>query len=679
MSRTSKQAQWRSLASRRIGPIRAMTHALHRALRRVGAVTAAEAESVLDGEFGPALRAARTELDGSFSSAWRSGTERAGDAFLPHGQRMAQRLVKAAEARTGFSRREEMAAWIDRQVSTGLPRSIETTLDRLSGVFREAIEDRVTLDEMQYRIGRAAALSRERAYRIARTEVIAAANAGTHVGAIDILKRSSRGFLKDWLDSGDKRVRELHDDVQPVGLDELFRLDNGMRLAFPGDRTHGARGKGTVNCRCGVGYKAAPKRHSPQPKRQAQPSGPPPEPPRPREGDTVRAPDPPKVEDYRAYRRLTTAQQQRARNNADLAMLRIDVRNPDIGKTIERDSEYWKLDPMQRPKLEIATKQDRPGTFNKAERELIVRTMENALPPRALQLMVDAGVKIHFKKQRGYTLGSASYWNSPRNTTRRNLMPNAPVIELESRRNRWLNVRQMTPETSLVHEAVHVIDSILDAGRMGKTWSDSAIGHYGATLLENARKEVAIRRAIWAELTSDRRARNPFDFTFRSYEGEARQYLGRFPAEYLTVNAEHYWPAQRALAILGKPSLTLRDRYEVRTLLPAFSRHAPNDPQFVPKLRAHARQIVERARSQAPQASRLLDYLASPNPPPKHPVTVRPLAIDAVIRERRQKLSVAKELVRTADPASKKALIDLLRQRYNQLMLAEADALAALK
>lgn len=88
-----------------------------------------------------------------------------------------------------------------------------------------------------------------RSRTIARTETIAASNAGS-VGAA---KSTGLPLTKEWISTADERTRDAHQDVDNVGLEELFIID-GNELEFPGDADHGADADQVVNCRCTVAY-----------------------------------------------------------------------------------------------------------------------------------------------------------------------------------------------------------------------------------------------------------------------------------------------------------------------------------------------------------------------------------------------------------------------------------------
>ena len=87
-----------------------------------------------------------------------------------------------------------------------------------------------------------------RAMTIARTEVVAASNAGSHFAA----EQTGLDYERVWLSSRDERVREDHADMdgQRRGKNEPFEAPDGSLLMFPGDTSLGAAASQTVMCRC---------------------------------------------------------------------------------------------------------------------------------------------------------------------------------------------------------------------------------------------------------------------------------------------------------------------------------------------------------------------------------------------------------------------------------------------
>lgn len=94
-----------------------------------------------------------------------------------------------------------------------------------------------------------------RSTTIARTEVIAASNFGSHEAA----KQSGLVLEKVWLATGDHRTRPDHAeaDGQQVGMDEPFDV-GGEQLLYPGDTSLGASAREVCNCRCTQYYARVP-------------------------------------------------------------------------------------------------------------------------------------------------------------------------------------------------------------------------------------------------------------------------------------------------------------------------------------------------------------------------------------------------------------------------------------
>lgn len=86
-----------------------------------------------------------------------------------------------------------------------------------------------------------------RAWRIARTEVVAASNYSSHETASNLEEVT----YKEWITSYDDRVRDSHKVMhrQKVEMHKMF--SNG--LMFPGDYENGS-GHDNINCRCAIVY-----------------------------------------------------------------------------------------------------------------------------------------------------------------------------------------------------------------------------------------------------------------------------------------------------------------------------------------------------------------------------------------------------------------------------------------
>ncbi len=89
-----------------------------------------------------------------------------------------------------------------------------------------------------------------RALRIARTEVIGAANLGSMVGARD----TGEEMEKRWISMIDNKTRPDHIEMngRRVGLHDKFDV-GGVMMDYPGDQT--APPEQVINCRCTVAFK----------------------------------------------------------------------------------------------------------------------------------------------------------------------------------------------------------------------------------------------------------------------------------------------------------------------------------------------------------------------------------------------------------------------------------------
>lgn len=167
----------------------------------------------------------------------------------------AVRVARKVDPNFDFSLQDPVAlAWIEAKASKLALEANRFTLERLSAQISEAVQDAVaagfseseTIAQIADRIDAVYAFAVEgRAERIARTEVISAANAGTQ----DAFERTGVE-RKEWLSSRDSLVRETHQkmDGQTVGVKESFLSPSGAALRFPGDPD--APADEIVNCRC---------------------------------------------------------------------------------------------------------------------------------------------------------------------------------------------------------------------------------------------------------------------------------------------------------------------------------------------------------------------------------------------------------------------------------------------
>lgn len=124
------------------------------------------------------------------------------------------------------------------------------TVEQVRGALQKGIQEGWGIEKIAREMENSDAISRVRARRIARTEIVSASNEGSMMGA-----RSTRLNLKKlWIDTPDSRTRETHviaGNQEPVGIDEPF-LVGGYQADYPGDMSLPA--EEVINCRCAVAH-----------------------------------------------------------------------------------------------------------------------------------------------------------------------------------------------------------------------------------------------------------------------------------------------------------------------------------------------------------------------------------------------------------------------------------------
>lgn len=133
---------------------------------------------------------------------------------------------------------DEVYALIVREVETGLARNegIPDISDRIRQILTASGHDRWP----------------NRATTVARTEALAAVNAGVYNGAVqDAEQRGDVAPMKVWLATEDQRTRPTHNeaDGQRTLLTSPFVV-GGFELLYPGDPRGPAQE--VINCRCSI-------------------------------------------------------------------------------------------------------------------------------------------------------------------------------------------------------------------------------------------------------------------------------------------------------------------------------------------------------------------------------------------------------------------------------------------
>lgn len=123
----------------------------------------------------------------------------------------------------------------------------QTTHDSCINAMTKAMKEGKGIEQMANIMENLPEFTRYRAKMVARTETIAACNAGELEG----YRQSDVVIGKEWASASDERTRLTHDaaDGQKRKLDEPF-IVGGYKLMHPGDSSLGAPAKEVIHCRC---------------------------------------------------------------------------------------------------------------------------------------------------------------------------------------------------------------------------------------------------------------------------------------------------------------------------------------------------------------------------------------------------------------------------------------------
>ena len=141
------------------------------------------------------------------------------------------------------------SAWLRQRSQRFARRVTDTTWNRLRDTLGAGMDGGESIDELSERVTTIYSDARgRRARMIARTEVVAASNAGALEGA------SQSGVMdtKTWVSALDERVRPSHARAhgQTVGLKKYFRV-GGARGPAPGQM---GSGREDIQCRCTITF-----------------------------------------------------------------------------------------------------------------------------------------------------------------------------------------------------------------------------------------------------------------------------------------------------------------------------------------------------------------------------------------------------------------------------------------
>jgi uncharacterized protein with gpF-like domain len=145
---------------------------------------------------------------------------------------------------------EALRAWVATYAGERIVGITSTTQAMIQKLLQQAIDEGMGVAKAQALIrSEFTMMSRLRAERIARTEIVSASN----LGSIEAARSTGLTLQKSWLSTRDARTREAHASVdgQLAELEGYFIVD-GEELSYPGD-INGSAGN-VINCRCTVTY-----------------------------------------------------------------------------------------------------------------------------------------------------------------------------------------------------------------------------------------------------------------------------------------------------------------------------------------------------------------------------------------------------------------------------------------
>ena len=201
------------------------------------------------------------ELLGTFDMPEGPITETFNEVYVRVGQAFAKEQADEFKSTHGYRvkdmqvsvSRDYIEAWVARECGQRIVGITSTTEKLIRSIIKRAVDQGLGIDRTQALIRTEfAGMSRVRAERIARTEIVSASNMGSQLAA----ESTGLTLVKEWLATRDGRARDDHAeaDGQTVGLNEPF-IVGGEAMMQPGDPT--ASGANTINCRCVAVYREA--------------------------------------------------------------------------------------------------------------------------------------------------------------------------------------------------------------------------------------------------------------------------------------------------------------------------------------------------------------------------------------------------------------------------------------
>jgi hypothetical protein len=143
--------------------------------------------------------------------------------------------------------------WLIMQTIFKLNKINNTTIKTIDTIINRNEQEQKTDEEIAKDISsKGKIISKSRAIAIARTEAHTAGN----LSMLEVSKASGIEMKKEWLNAGDLRVRDIHENSQInpstiIPVDQVFFV-GGVPMMYPGDPSGGLNN--IINCRCVLLY-----------------------------------------------------------------------------------------------------------------------------------------------------------------------------------------------------------------------------------------------------------------------------------------------------------------------------------------------------------------------------------------------------------------------------------------
>lgn len=160
----------------------------------------------------------------------------------------------------------EMQNWNSVRTATNIAAITDSTRRRIRSIVEQALADGSDNAQIAKLLRQMYGFSRDRATRIAQTEINSAQNAASHYSLQQFADPKS--LIKSWLATNDKRTRDTHEQAHSSQRDIPFIrpfIVGGSELQFPGDSSLGAAAKEIIRCRCTATYVRDPNYRGPIP------------------------------------------------------------------------------------------------------------------------------------------------------------------------------------------------------------------------------------------------------------------------------------------------------------------------------------------------------------------------------------------------------------------------------